>query len=189
MEPDIAKLIDQIKKRKSYALELVMDQYLDNVYLLAKKILFSIAPEEDIEECVQDTFLDAWNYIDKYNPDRGSFKTWLLILCKYRALNIRKKYQKEPELVELFEHQATHNETPENGYLVKEGSKEIINIINNFSPIDREIFIRRFILKQGIEEISNIMQLSRQSIDNRLWRGRTRLKEKLVSEGRDIAHD
>ena len=184
MDSDITQLIHQITKRKPDALEKIMDIYISNVYSLAKSILNHISTEEDIEECVQDTFLDAWNHIDRYNPDRGTFKTWLLILCKYRALNIRKARLTKPEEVELDDQQSSINLTPENEYLTKEGSKEILTAINLLAPIDREIFIRRFILDQRIDEISEIMQLSRHAIDNRLWRGRTQLKEKLAAMGR-----
>jgi RNA polymerase sigma-70 factor (ECF subfamily) len=183
MDPDITQLIHQISKRKPEALAKIMDIYMNNVYSLAKSILSHISTEEDIEECVQDTFLDAWIYIDRYNPDRGTFKTWLLILCKYRALNIRRARLNKPQEVELDDQQSSIYLTPENEYLIKEGSKEILSAINHLAPIDREIFIRRFILDQRIDEISAIMKLSRQAIDNRLWRGRTQLKEKLAAMG------
>jgi RNA polymerase sigma-70 factor (ECF subfamily) len=183
MEPDTDQLIYQIAKHKPEALEKVMDLYFSNVYYVAKSILYHVAAEEDIEECVQDSFLDAWNNINKYNPERGTFKTWLLILCKYRALNLRKTLLSKPEVIEFEEFQSIINENPESEYLWKEGSQEIISAINTLGPIDREIFIRRFILEQSINEISKIMKLSRKAIDNRLWRGRIQLKDTLSSLG------
>ena len=189
MDPDITQLIHQIRKRKPDALEKIMDIYINNVYSLAKSILYHISTEEDVEECVQDTFLDAWNHIERYNPDRGTFKTWLLILCKYRALNMRKTRLTKPEEVELDDQQSSINLTPENEYLIKEGSNEILTAINLLAPIDREIFIRRFILDQRIGEIAVIMQLSRQAIDNRLWRGRTKLKKTLAAMGKGKSYE
>lgn len=59
MEQSITQLIYQIIKRKPEALEKVMDIYISNVYYVANSILSHVATEEDIEECVQDTFLDA----------------------------------------------------------------------------------------------------------------------------------
>ncbi len=113
MDPDITQLIHQISKRKPEALAKIMDIYINNVYSLAKSILCHISTEEDIEECVQDTFLDAWIYIDRYNPDRGTFKTWLLILCKYRALNIRRARLNRPQEVELDDQQSSIYLTPD----------------------------------------------------------------------------
>jgi RNA polymerase sigma factor, sigma-70 family len=189
MEEVVAQLINQIKERKPEALEKVIDLYLSHVSYLARKILYPIGGEEDIEECIQDTFLDAWRNIDKYNPDRGSFKTWLLILCKFKALSIRKYYLSKPKMVEIEDFSTSPNHNPENDYLSKEGSKEIIMAIQQLSPTDREIFTRRFVLNQEIDEISHAMKLTRKAIDNRLWRGRNQLKQTLISIGRYHDHE
>jgi len=179
MESEIDKLIILIKKRKPNALEKVMDLYVDSVYHVAKSILYSIAPEEDIEECVQDVFLEVWDTVDKFNPDRATFKTWILMICKYKALNRRKSSNKNVKVVELDEKLISTKENLENNYLAKEGTKEIVSAINSFPPIDKEVFVRRYILEQRIDDIGIIMNLSRQAVDNRLWRGRKFLKESL----------
>ena len=181
MEHDIDLIVKLIKKRKPEALNRAMELYIGNVYHIAKSILYRIADAEDIEECVQDTFLDAWNNIDKYNPERGSFKTWLMILCKYNALNKKKVLMKEPEFISLEEDISSINNSPENDFLIKEGTSQIIKAINTLGLKDREIFIRRYLLNQNIDEICSIMNLTRKAIDNRLCRGRKQLKEKLSS--------
>lgn len=75
MEPDIGALIGQLKKKKEFALEQVIDIYMDPVYSLASTILSGYGQTVDIEECVQDVFIDAWNKISEYNPGRGKLKT------------------------------------------------------------------------------------------------------------------
>ncbi len=188
MEPELELIIKQIKKRKPEALKKVIDLYISNVYHVAKSILFSIASEEDIEECVQDTFLDAWNNINKYDEHRGSFKTWLLILCKFKALNKKKMLLSKPEFIELKEELSSADVNPEEDYIIKEGTTEIIAAIHTLGPIDKEIFIRRYLFHQEISEICAIMKLSRQAIDNRLWRGRNQLKKILFPTGRGNLH-
>lgn len=184
MELEISILVRLIKKRKPKALEKVMDLYIDSIYNVAKSILINIALEEDIEECVQDVFLDAWNNIDKFNPERGAFKTWLLILCKYKALNMRKSLINKTKIIELEEHLISSKENLEESYLIKESKDEIIAAIKSFTPIDREVFLRRYILDQSIEDIGIITNLTRQAVDNRLWRGRKQLKKLLYSSER-----
>lgn len=189
MEQEITKLIKQLAKRKPEALSRIMDLYLSNVYYVAKSILHQVASEEDIEECVQDTFLDAWNHFDRYNPERGTFKTWLLILCKYRALTLRKAARNKPEEVEYQDYLTVNHDSPERELPNKEGTDEIINAINALNSIDREIFIRRFLLEQEINEISNIMKLTRKAVDNRLWRGRNILKDALNRSGKEYSDE
>lgn len=184
MEPEIERLIKLIKNRKPEALGRLMDLFIDPVYSLAKSIILNVGSEEDIEECVQDVFIGAWDNIDRYDPGRGTFKTWLLILCKYKALNMRKSLVSKGKIIELNEKLISSNDHIEEQYLSKESKDEIIKAINSFNTIDREVFLRRYILVQSIEEICTIMNLSRQAVDNRLWRGRKQLKEIINSSER-----
>lgn len=187
MEHSEDQLVCLIKKRKPKALEKVMDLYMSSVYSLAKEILFCIGSEEDMEECIQDVFIDVWNNIEKFNPERGALKTWVLILCKSKALNRRKALINKRKVIELDERLAASKESLEENYLAEESREKIVEAINSFNAADREIFLRRYILDQSIEEICIAMNLTRQAVDNRLWRGRKQLKESLKpNEGRSI---
>lgn len=179
MNDDIENLVNRIKKRDSNALETIMDLFLSSVSGLAKSILGTVCTKEDIEECIEDVFIDAWNNISEFNPDKGSFKTWLLIICKYKALNLRKATIKKNNLVDIENIQCTSKENIEELILLKESRQLLLNLINSFAAIDKAIFIRKYFLHQDIQQICTVMELSRQSVDNRLWRGRKKLKEAL----------
>ena len=187
MEQEIEVLIELIKKKKQNALKQVMDLYTDSVYRVAASILGNIGSKMDIEECVQDVFLDVWNRIYEYEADRGSFKTWLLILCKYKALNRRKVLMGKYKVVELKDIQVIDKESTEDKYLMKERKEEVFNAINALNKTDRELFLRRYMLDQDIDEICSIMALTRQAVDNRLWRGRKAIRAIAhLGERRDI---
>ena len=51
---------------------------------------------------------------------------------------------------------------------------------NDMKDEDREIFIRRYFLGEGIENIARTFSVDRNVVDQRLSRGRQYLKEKLV---------
>lgn len=177
MEIDEDRLIRHIRKRKPEALEKIMDKYMDSIYNMAKGILFNIASEEDVEECVQDVFLDVWNNIEKYDAQRGNLKNWLMIMCKSKALNRRKAIIRKGKIMELDEKLTNSKENLEENYLSKESEDEIITAIKALNTVDREVFLRRYIMEQSIEDICITMKLSRQAVDNRLWRGRNQLKQ------------
>lgn len=180
-DPDM--LVEQIKKKDPKALEQAMDLYMDNVYRLAASILRNTGSTMDIEECVQDVFLDAWNSIDQYDPERGTFRTWLLILCKYKALNRRRTLAGKARVVEIKDftedNRLTGSDDIEDLYLVKEQKAELLKVINSFGDVDRAIFLRRYLLDESIDDICRSMGLSRQAVDNRLWRGRKVIREVL----------
>jgi RNA polymerase sigma-70 factor (ECF subfamily) len=168
-------------------IERLMDLYMSSVYGVAKSILINAGSEQDIEECVQDVFIDAWKNIDKFDESRGSMKTWLLILCKYKSLNLKKALLKKNNTIDFEEIQISSKEVIEENLFFEERKYEIIEAIQSFNPTDKEVFLRRYFMTQSIEYICNSMELSRQAVDNRLWRGKKRLREILgLTEGRSI---
>ncbi|MDD3614056.1 MAG: sigma-70 family RNA polymerase sigma factor [Clostridiales bacterium] len=191
MEPDIGALIGQLKKKKEFALEQVMDIYMDPVYSLASTILRGYGQTVDIEECVQDVFIDAWNKISEYDPGRGKLKTWLLILCKYKALSYKRRLSRQNRVFKIEdlkrESQQIEASNVEASFLAKEERQKIIEAIRSLPDLDRQIFLRVYILDESIEEVSKSLGLSRQAVDNRLWRGRKALRKYFKNtEGRDI---
>ncbi|MDI9513191.1 MAG: sigma-70 family RNA polymerase sigma factor [Bacillota bacterium] len=191
MEPDIGALIGQLKKKKDFALEQVMDIYMDPVYSLASTILRGYGQTVDIEECVQDVFIDAWNKISEYDPGRGKLKTWLLILCKYKALSYKRRLSRQNRVFKIEdlkrESQQIEASNVEASFLAKEERQKIIEAIRSLPDLDRQIFLRVYILDESIEEVSKSLGLSRQAVDNRLWRGRKALRKYFKNtEGRDI---
>lgn len=191
MEPDIGALIGQLKKKKEFALEQAMDIYMDPVYSLASTILRGYGQTVDIEECVQDVFIDAWNKISEYDPGMGKLKTWLLILCKYKALSYKRRLSRQNRVFKIEdlkrESQQIEASNVEASFLAKEERQKIIEAIRSLPDLDRQIFLRVYILDESIEEVSKSLGLSRQAVDNRLWRGRKALRKYFKNtEGRDI---
>ncbi|NLW91783.1 MAG: hypothetical protein GXY34_09315 [Syntrophomonadaceae bacterium] len=91
MEYSQVELVRGIKNRDTSAYEYMISKYGRITYCLAYQILSGTHSKEDIEECVADVFLDAWVKIGAYDEEKASFRTWLLILTKYKALTYRRK--------------------------------------------------------------------------------------------------
>ncbi|HOB20817.1 MAG TPA: sigma factor-like helix-turn-helix DNA-binding protein, partial [Candidatus Atribacteria bacterium] len=69
----------------------------------------------------------------------------------------------------------------------KEQKAELLEVILSFGDVDRAIFLRRYLLDESIDDICRTMGLSRQAVDNRLWRGRRAIRELLgKARRRDI---
>lgn len=70
-----------------YAFEELVNGYIGLVTSIAKEYLTNW---EDIQEVIQDVFLEVWKYINTYNPDKGLFSTWIGRIAR----NISLKYYK-----------------------------------------------------------------------------------------------
>lgn len=85
------EIVKMLLDKNALGLELVIDKYSSMVYALIHRIMGKEARREDIEECTSDVFVDVWNSIEEFDEMRGTFKTWVLIKAKFKALDYRRK--------------------------------------------------------------------------------------------------
>lgn len=84
---DDLDLFKGLKAQRKSALIELYDRYGDWTYSLAFRILGNQTEAEDL---IQDIFLDLWKNCT-YNPSRGSFKSYLTILVRSRAIDRLRK--------------------------------------------------------------------------------------------------
>lgn len=90
-----SELISEIKKGNLNAYGFLIKEYTKPVYYLTYNILNIGNSKEDIEECVADVFLEVWLKVNEFNSERSNFKTWVLILTKFKALTYKRKLLKK----------------------------------------------------------------------------------------------
>lgn len=175
-------LAEEIKNRNVAALEYAIDNYGKLIYKIIYNILNSFGDKESVQECVSDVFTAVWYNIKTYDNKKASFKSWIIAISKYKAIDYRKKLMKNLNIENINDYNITALNDTEEYILAVENKEEIIKIIKELGMVDCEIFIRRYFLEESIEKIAKSLELTRQSVDNRLWRGRKRLKEKMLSK-------
>lgn len=181
MEYSQSELVRGIKGRDTSAYEYMINKHSKMIYCLAFKILSGSHSKEDIEECVADVFLDAWVRIGEFNEEKANFRTWLLILTKYKALTYRRK-KGLSKVVNIEDIELPDDSNLERLVLLRQDQEQVMEIINSFQEPDREIFIRRFLFGEKINDLARAFNLSRTAVDNRLLRGRKIIKEVLQHE-------
>lgn len=122
--------------------------------------------------------MGVWNNIDKYNEEVTSFKTWFSAVCKYKAIDYRRKLKSKTANVELDENEPLEVLSIEDKMLIKEDISALKGVIESMSHVDRQIFIKKYILNEKIDDISKTLGITRASVDNRLSRGRKAIKKK-----------
>lgn len=173
-----SELISEIKKRNLNAYGYLIKEYTKPIYYLTYNILNIGNSKEDIEECVADVFLEVWLKINEFDSERGNFKTWILMLTKYKALTYKRKFKKN--FVEnIDDYQLEEPDNVEKQLIDRETQKKLLETINTFNKMDKELFIRRYFCNEKISDIMQSLGLSRSAVDNRLLRGRKIIKEVL----------
>ena len=151
-----------------------------------RKIAMNILSNElDAEECVNDTYLKAWEAMPPHRPERLS--TFLGRITRNLSLNryARDRAQKRAPLVEtVYEELA---ELIPDGEDTPSDSAELSAAINGFlatlSPKNRIIFVQRYWYLCPIKEIAQNRALSEGAVKVSLCRTREKFREYLKKEG------
>jgi len=96
-------LMTALAKGCNDALAVLFERHSPTVFRIAHAILRDAG---EAEETVQRVFLDVFKAVKQFNPDRGTFKTWLLQYAYHRTLDRRQhlranRFYNRDELDEL----------------------------------------------------------------------------------------
>lgn len=162
-------------------------KYGQYCYTVAYNILHS---REDAEECVNDTWLRAWESIPPQRPERLS--TYLGKLCRNLSLNRYKQLHTEKRgmgqvtaaLEEL--EQCVPSPSADVGQQVADElalTAAIERFLTAQPPRRRNIFIRRYFAMTPIREIAAHYGMRESRVTSLLFRMREQLKQELEKEG------
>jgi len=100
-QPSSSRLSDEVLASRaargdSAALETLYDRHASTVLGLALKIIADRAAAEDI---LQETFWRVWKSADTFQPQRGSFTSWLFRIARNLAIDMYRRHSVRPQAV------------------------------------------------------------------------------------------
>ncbi|MDO4466131.1 MAG: RNA polymerase sigma factor [Bacillota bacterium] len=175
------EIVDLYLKRDEQAISQSQLKYGHYCYSIAYRILYS---NEDSQECVNDTFLGAWNSIPPHKPKNLS--TYLGKITRRLALyvwrNTHAQKRGGQEVTCSFEELEAIIPAPE-----RMEAEELTEILNDFlkrlSSDQRKVFVCRYWYFESIEEISKRFRFSQSKVKMILKRTRDVLAKRLKEEG------
>lgn len=152
---------------------------------IANNILRS---RRDAEECVNDTWLHAWNAMPPHRP--SVLRTFLGKITRHLSFDLYKRQRRQKrgggefelvldELAEIVSGQ----EDPENEILKRELADEIDRYLNTLPEEKRNLFILRYWYADSIPDIAGRCGMSENHVSVTLSRIRRRLREHLEERG------
>ncbi|AGY76979.1 sigma-70 family RNA polymerase sigma factor [Clostridium autoethanogenum] len=171
----------ELKRKNPTALEYIINIYCNLVFKVVLNVLGN-DNYENAKECINDVYLLIWNKSHLYNPEKSSFKNWLLAVSKYKAIDYKRSLVKQDNL-QIEEQMLISNTDIENEYILREKKEELIKLLQYEHKLDRELFIRKYLLDQDMETLCKNFNLSKGAIYNRLWRTKNSIIRKLHISG------
>lgn len=179
------QIIDLYWARSETAISETAGKYGKYCHTIAHNILYSI---EDSEECVNDTYMRAWNSMPQHRP--SALKTFLgkitrnLALNRYKALTADKRNLGQVPLA-LDELQECIPGKDNTTSIVDDlALAEIFSrFLASLSAEQRKIFMRRYWYLSSIKEIAADYGMGESKVKMSLMRSRRELKTLLEKEG------
>ncbi|MBR3301252.1 MAG: sigma-70 family RNA polymerase sigma factor [Firmicutes bacterium] len=182
------KIIELYWARSESAVSETENKYGRYLKTVARNIL---SDEEDSLECVNDTYLNAWNAIPPSRPRvLQSFLgriTRNLALDRYRANTAEKRGggQLALALDELLDVSSGENvaDTVADRSAITDALKLFLS---GLTDEDRRIFLKRYWYFMSVKDVAHDMSLGESSVKMRLLRMRESLRRTLIKEGIEI---
>ena len=182
------KIIGLYWERNEDAITETSSKYGKLFFRIASNILLN---HEDSEECVNDTYLNAWNSMPPHRP--SILSTFLgkivrnLSFNRYKHNNADKRGGGElPVVLEELSDLVSGKDEVEQAFDQKELTKAIDTFLDSLSPEKRSIFISRYWYTDGISEIAVRHGMNDGAVSMTLNRLRLKLHNYLLERGFEL---
>jgi RNA polymerase sigma factor (sigma-70 family) len=180
--PNDNEIISEVLQGNYNAYAQLVSRYQNYVFTLAFRM---IKNREDAEEVAQDVFIKAYKYLADFKGT-AKFSTWLYSIVNNTSITfLRKKKQ----LFHSLDNEQVHNiDSGTSANLVETKSRQsmVNEAISLLSADDARIITLFYKAEQSLEETAGILGIETNAAKVRLYRARTRLKEKMESR---FAHE
>ena len=178
----LENLINLSIHNNSDAFRKIVEAYRDMVYSLAFKMLNN---EQDAKDVVQETFINVWLNLKKYNPNK-KFANWIytittnLCLDKLRSL---KHQPAEEELDDNMMHLISSDNT-EQKIIDAEFGKIVSLLTSELTPKQKIVFTLHCLDGLEAKEIIEITGMTSAKIKSNLFLARKKIQFKLSHYGK-----
>ncbi len=161
------------------ALGALYDATVSRVYGLALRITRKAEAAEDV---VAEVYLQAWQEAGRYDPERGKTSTWLLTICRSRALDALRRGDKaeshaDPEL--LRENEETSDD-PLNLLLAVERNSEIYRALQTLDAVQRQMIALAFFKGYSHQDIAHHVAMPLGTVKTHLRKALIHLEQVLA---------
>jgi RNA polymerase sigma-70 factor (ECF subfamily) len=163
------------------ALAVLFERHSPLVFRIARSIL---RDDGEAEETVQRVFLDVFKAASQFNPDRGTFKTWLLQYAYHRSINRRQhlesnRFYSRDELNELAPAELFYSP----GHLLCLPPQEVVclveQVLATLESHQRRVIELTYFDGLTAEEIARKTGDTASSVRHNLYRGLAKLRKVL----------
>ena len=181
------KIIDLYFDRDERAIDETDLKYRKYLFTVAYNILYS---NEDCEECLNDTYVGAWNTMPPQRP--LNLKAFLATILRRNAINRYREAQMQKRVpsnltsaLEELDYMLS-SDTIENEIDAQRLGEIISAYLKTLSKRQRYIFMSRYYMAESIDKIASDMSVSKSTVNKEIAFIKEGLKNALEKEGYEV---
>ncbi|MGB3261280.1 sigma-70 family RNA polymerase sigma factor [Paenisporosarcina sp.] len=132
----------------------------------------------ECEDIIQEVFITCYQNLAKFRHE-ASYKTWLIRITINKCKDYRKRWNIKNLIYKPEIYSLNTSQSSENVYIHQQHSSEIIEQIANLSGKYKEVIILYYYQEMNMSEISDVLNISINTVKSRLLRGKETLQRKL----------
>lgn len=176
-DEELRKIKKIQKRRDGKCADSLVSDYYDEIYVYAYKQTLN---KETALDLTQDIFIAALRSIDKYNPEKASFRTWLYRISVNKIIDFKRRSRHD--MIALDE-----VEIPvEIDYQALVENKELFSAIDKYLsglPFERqEIFRLKVFAEYTFAQIAGMLQKPESSVKTAYYRLISELRKEFSDE-------
>ena len=156
--------------------EEVVRLYHDRVSRLAYRLL---GWDEQIEDVVQDVFLAALKNLKRFRGE-SSLWTWLAAITMNRCRTLSRRRRLRMKLFSVLGREFSAQSRSADPVAQQEKLDRVRKAVRELPVRLREVAVLRYLEETSIDQIAQVLRISRNAVEVRLHRARTRLKDRLA---------
>lgn len=169
-DPDLPDLITRCLDGDQVAFAALYERYAPALYRLAYSVLLDA---QDAEDVLQESMVYAFRNLDRYDPARGAFRTWLYTITISRCRNARRrKWLPTVTLGHLLtlgvEPPTPPAESPEARAAWRELQASLAEALRTLSPRLREAVALRYGQGLTYREMAEIIDCPQKTAESRV---------------------
>jgi RNA polymerase sigma factor (sigma-70 family) len=174
------RIVDRLVAGDDSALAAIYDQYAPLVFGVAVQLVGDEATACDV---CQDVFVSLWQRPDRFDGDRGSLRTWLVMVARGRSIDVvRRQGRRSQREARAAAEPVTPPDIGEAATALVEGER-VLRALEELPPEQRRAIELAFYEGLTYREVATHLGIPEGTAKSRLRLGLARLARLLAPEG------
>lgn len=159
------------------------DFYLSHHRYVRSMVCRILRNQSDIEDVVQETFLQAWRRLDTFDASRGDIRAWLTVIGRTRALDLlrREAARRRYETCAMPPHPHLTDRDGLDLACVAEASARLVVGLPSLPPVTRRILELTYLESLSQRQVAATLDLTLGVVKSRLNQGLRLLRARVQS--------